>query len=99
MFGVLSGLARESGWASENVDDADARASDDATEATDCTNCPVCRAIHAVQQLSPEVKEHLSSAGTSLAHAAAAILTTHVTDDRHTTPDDQGSDIEFSEDR
>jgi hypothetical protein len=38
--------------------------------------CPVCRAVHAVRQLSPEVRAHLTTAVTSLAHAATAIMAT-----------------------
>lgn len=47
-----------------------------ATGAPECTVCPVCRTVHAVRQLSPEVKAHLAGAAASLAQAAAGILAT-----------------------
>jgi len=47
-----------------------------ATGSAECTVCPVCRTVHAVRQLSPEVKAHLTSAAASLVHAAAGILAT-----------------------
>ena len=34
------------------------------------------RTVHAVRQLSPEVKAHLTSAAASLVHAAAGIMAT-----------------------
>ena len=47
-----------------------------ATGSSECTVCPVCRSVHAVRQLSPEVKAHLGSAMASLAQAAAAVMAT-----------------------
>jgi hypothetical protein len=47
-----------------------------ATGSAECTVCPVCRTVHAVRQLSPEVKAHLATAAASLVHAAAGILAT-----------------------
>jgi len=38
----------------------------------------VCQVIHAVRHTSPEVKAHLASAASSLMHAAAGVLATHV---------------------
>ena len=49
-----------------------------ATGSAECTYCPVCRVISAVRDTSPEVRQHLTSAATSLMHAAAGLLTTHV---------------------
>ena len=49
-----------------------------ATGAAECSYCPVCRVISAVRDTSPEVRQHLTSAATSLMHAAAGLLTTHV---------------------
>lgn len=47
-----------------------------ATGSAECTVCPVCRTVHAVRQLSPEVKAHLSIAAASLVQAAAGIMAT-----------------------
>jgi hypothetical protein len=51
-----------------------------ATGGQDCTYCPVCRTIAAVRATSPEVKQHLSTAASSLLQAAAGLLATHVPD-------------------
>ncbi|MCW2760020.1 MAG: hypothetical protein JWR85_221 [Marmoricola sp.] len=48
-----------------------------ATEGEDCRYCPVCQVIHVVRQTSPEVRQHLSQAASSLMHAAAGLLDTH----------------------
>lgn len=81
LFGALSGWAQDvrrdvgdaaqaghasHGWGAEHL----------ATGAPECTWCPVCRAVHAVRELSPEVKAHLTTAAASLAQAAAALLET-----------------------
>ena len=85
LLGALSGWAREhAGEASEGLSGAAAQATATAhdlnehlsTGSAECTVCPVCRTVHAVRQLSPEVKAHLATAMTSLAHAAAAIMET-----------------------
>jgi hypothetical protein len=49
-----------------------------ATGSAECTYCPVCRVISAVRDTSPEVRQHLTTAATSLMHAAAGLLATHV---------------------
>lgn len=51
-----------------------------ATGAAECTWCPLCRTVHAVRELSPEVKSHLVSAAASLVKASAALLATVVPD-------------------
>ena len=51
-----------------------------ATGSAECTYCPVCRVIAAVRDTSPEVRQHLTTAATSLMHAAAGMLATHVSD-------------------
>lgn len=51
-----------------------------ATGAAECTWCPLCRTVHAVRELSPEVKAHLVSAASSLVKASAALLATVVPD-------------------
>lgn len=45
-----------------------------ATGGADCRFCPLCQVISAVRETSPEVKEHLASATTSLLHAATGVL-------------------------
>ena len=52
-----------------------------ATGADDCRYCPLCQVISAVRATSPEVKQHLTSAGTSLLQAAAGVLAAHVPDE------------------
>ena len=44
----------------------------------ECRYCPVCRAVQVFRSASPEVREHLATAATSLAQAAAAALATTV---------------------
>ena len=51
-----------------------------ATDAAECTYCPLCRVISAVRETSPEVRQHLSVAATSLVNAAAGLLATSVPD-------------------
>ena len=48
----------------------------------DCRYCPLCRVVQVYRSASPEVREHLTSAATSLAQAAAALLATAVPDQR-----------------
>ena len=87
LFSVLSGWARDAGVVSSDAATnagqglADAvRGIDEhiATDGEDCRYCPVCQVIHAVRHTSPEVKAHLASAASSLMHAAAGVLATHV---------------------
>lgn len=47
-----------------------------ATEDPECRYCPVCRAVHVVRQTSPEVRQHLVTAASSLLQAAAGLLET-----------------------
>lgn len=85
LLGALSGWAREhAGDAGEGLSGLAAQAAASAqdlnehlaTGSAECTVCPVCRTVHAVRQLSPEVTAHLTSAVSSLAQAAAALLAT-----------------------
>ena len=87
LFGAFSSWAREhTGEAGEGLSSMAAQAAaaahevDDhlATGSAECTVCPICRTVHAVRQLSPEVKAHLASAATSLAHAATSLMATTV---------------------
>lgn len=49
-----------------------------ATGSAECRYCPVCRTIHAVRELSPEVRAHLTTAASSLLQAAAGVMATQV---------------------
>jgi hypothetical protein len=49
-----------------------------ATGGEDCRYCPLCQVISVVRGTSPEVREHLATAATSLMHAAAGMLSTAV---------------------
>lgn len=49
-----------------------------ATGGAECRYCPLCRVIGSVRAVSPEVREHLGSAASSLMQAAAAALATPV---------------------
>ena len=51
-----------------------------ATGSKDCTYCPLCQVIAAVRATSPEVKQHLTTAASSLLQAAAGLMATHVPD-------------------
>ena len=104
---ALQGWARESG-----SDYADAAASavasaaagehnlDEhvATGGADCTYCPLCRVISAVRGTSPEVRDHLRSAGTSLLQAAAGLLATTVPDQGAKHRDSPMEKIDLSDD-
>lgn len=67
-----------------------------ATGAQECTWCPLCRTVHAVRQVSPEVRTHLTAAAVSLVHAASALLGTTVPPQGRSTRDDQQPDEEAS---
>jgi len=45
-----------------------------ATDGEDCKYCPVCQLISLAHRTSPEVKQHLTAATTSLLQAAAAAI-------------------------
>lgn len=87
LFGAISGWAREhgeeaghaaAGFASQAADAARNVDEHLATGSAECTVCPICRTVHAVRELSPEVKTHLAVAATSLMQAAAGVLATVV---------------------
>jgi hypothetical protein len=67
-----------------------------ATGDENCKFCPVCQVISAVREVSPEVKQHLSSAASSLLHAAAAAMSTD-TADRGRTRKSSVEKIDLSE--
>lgn len=60
-----------------------------ATGGRDCVYCPVCQVISAVRATSPEVKQHLSVAGSSLLQAIAGLM-----EARTSHGPDSGEDIE-----
>jgi len=92
LLGAVSEWAREHGSDVGSAfgglaDQVSAAAHDvDAHLATgdDCRYCPLCRAVHVYRSATPEVREHLASAVTSLAQAATAMLATAVPQQRGT---------------
>ena len=74
-----SALGAFAGQASAAAHDVDAHL---ATGAEECRYCPICRAVQALRSTSPEVREHLSAAASSLAQAAGAMLATAVPEQR-----------------
>ena len=72
---AISGLADQ---VSATAHDVDAHLA----TGEDCRYCPLCRAVQLYRAASPEVREHLSAAATSLSQAAAAALATAVPTDR-----------------
>lgn len=87
LFGALAGWATDQGadWGRGLADVATAagdsaqdfaRHLDEgiATGSAECRYCPICRTVHLARELSPEVREHLASAASSLLQAAAGIL-------------------------
>ena len=69
-----------------------------ATGGADCTYCPLCQLISAVRGTSPEVKQHLTSAATSLMQAAAGVLATPVPDQGSGRRDSSVEKIDLSDD-
>ena len=51
-----------------------------ATDGANCKYCPLCQVISTARQLSPEVKEHLASATTSLLRAIIRAMARDVQD-------------------
>lgn len=85
LFGALSGWAREhaaeagdglSGVADRAASAVHAIDEHLATGAAECMVCPLCRTVHAVRQVNPDVTTHLAAAVSSLAQAAAALMST-----------------------
>ncbi len=64
----ISGLAEQAAGAAHQAGEHLA------TGAAECTYCPICRTLHAVREVSPEVREHLAVAASSLMQAAAGFL-------------------------
>lgn len=100
LLGALQELARESGgeYAGAAAAAAGGAASSLgslnehlATGGADCRYCPLCQVISVVRQTSPEVRQHLSTAASSLLQAAAGVLATQVPDQ---SGQDRGSGVE-----
>lgn len=69
-----------------------------ATGGRDCSYCPVCRVISAMRATSPEVRQHLTTAASSLLQAAAGVMATHVPDGTAARPDGPVERIDLSDD-
>jgi len=82
LLGAVSSWARQQGDGVADLADAMADGVADgvhehlAPGSPECTWCPVCRAIAAIRQTSPEVRNHLASAASSLMLAVAGMLAT-----------------------
>jgi hypothetical protein len=72
--GAAAGMASGAAAAFRDVD------AHIATGGEDCRFCPVCQAISMVRHTSPEVRQHLAGAASSLMHAAAGLLATYAPD-------------------
>ena len=84
------------GWAKENAQDASGAAAGAssifatfhehiANGGEECRYCPVCQLISVAREVSPEVKQHLSSAAASLLQAFGAALSGAGADNRGRT--------------
>jgi hypothetical protein len=82
LVGAMSDWARQRGtpaWA-EGLGALTHDVDEHLASGEDCRYCPLCRGIQVVRSASPEVREHLASAISSLAQAATAYLSTSPTD-------------------
>jgi len=70
-----------------------------AAESEDCKYCPVCKLISIVRRTSPEVKQHLTAATTSLLQAATAAMATVATESRGPDSSTTFQKIDLSDDR
>jgi hypothetical protein len=89
LLGALQDWAKESGGDAAATSAASAFKTFNehiATGDQECRYCPVCQAVSAVREVSPEVKQHLSEAASSLLHAAAAAMSTDVSRRREESP-------------
>jgi hypothetical protein len=81
LLGVLQDWAKESGGDAAATSAASAFKTFNehiATGDQECKYCPLCQVISAVREVSPEVKQHLTTAASSLLQAAAAAMATDV---------------------
>lgn len=70
-------LGALSDWAKDAAHDVDRHI---ATGAEECTYCPICRTVHAVRELSPEVRTQLATAATSFLQTAAGLMSSAARD-------------------
>ncbi len=61
-----------------------------ATGAPECKFCPLCQVISAVRGTSPEVRQHLTSAASSLMQALAGAMATDIPDQTRKKRSDSG---------
>jgi hypothetical protein len=80
-LGALQDWAKESGGDAATTGSASAFKNINehiATGGQECKYCPLCQVISAVREVSPEVKQHLTTAASSLLQAAVAAMATDV---------------------
>ena len=68
-----------------------------ATGSAECRYCPVCQLISAFRGTSPEVKQHLAAAASSLVQAVSGVLAPHLPtqgNDRRPEPSVQKIDLD-----
>jgi hypothetical protein len=107
LLGALQEWARESGndYANAAAGTANSAASafgavneHIATGGEECRYCPVCQMISVVRGTSPEVKQHLASAASSLVQAFAGVLATHAPEQPASQRDSGVEKIDLSSD-
>jgi hypothetical protein len=69
-----------------------------ATGAAECAYCPICQVISAVRGTSPEVRQHLASAASSMLKAVAGLMATPVPDQSTGRRDPSVEKIEVTDD-
>lgn len=84
-------LGALSGWTSERVGAASEHL---ATGSAECTFCPLCRTVHAMREVSPEVRDHLVAAGASLMQAFAGIVSAATAATSRPAPQSSSPDVE-----
>lgn len=91
-------LGALTGWAKDTAHDVNHAAGEHlATGAPECTYCPICRTVHAVRQLSPEVRDQLGTAATALLQAASGLIAA-ATQDTAARPGVEHIDLDDAED-
>ena len=77
-----------------------------ATGDAECLYCPICRTVHAVREVSPEVKAQLAGAASTFLQAAAGLLSAAASSEPATSrvqhidldAEDTDPDIDLDED-
>jgi hypothetical protein len=64
----------------------------------DCRYCPVCQAINLVRETSPEVRQHLALAASSLLQAVQGMLASQVPEDHRSRRDEPVERINLDDD-